>query len=263
MPVLSVESEGIVYCLPPSDAAIPRQTFIYGNYEIDKLAASLDLIQTRTNRSLAGTDFLDIGANIGTTTIPAVKQHGFRHAYAFEPAPSNLRFLRSNLAINDLCERVTVFPVALSDRSGVLSMQLSLNCGDHRLVASDDDGFFHERSWPRIDVRVTTLDDVIAQSALDLSAVGVAWIDVQGHEARLLAGGVRLIDSEVPVLIEYWPYGLNRYGDLEQLHDLIARHYAVAIDLSTRQEYRGVEISSLAEQYAQPSEYTDLLLLKA
>ncbi len=61
-------------------------------------------------------------------------------------------------------------------------------------------------------------------------------MDVQGHEAHVLRGASELLRSDVPIVIEYWPYGLRRAGGLETLHSLIAEHYAYVIDLRSRDE---------------------------
>jgi len=52
--------------------------------------------------------FVDVGANIGTTSIPAVLSEGFASAVAIEPEPENVRVLRLNVLLNDLDERITV-----------------------------------------------------------------------------------------------------------------------------------------------------------
>lgn len=65
--------------------------------------------------------FVDIGANLGYYTCLAL-QHG-KPVVAFEPQEQNLRCLFRNLASNGWQdERVEVFPVALSERSGALTL---------------------------------------------------------------------------------------------------------------------------------------------
>lgn len=49
---------------------------------------------------------LDIGANIGTTTIEILRQLPMVTADAFEPEPTNFQLLRMNLLTNDLHSRV-------------------------------------------------------------------------------------------------------------------------------------------------------------
>jgi FkbM family methyltransferase len=58
---------------------------------------------------------VDVGAHIGTTTIPALTRHGFARAVAVEPDPDNIRLLRVNVALNGLHERVRVIQAAVAD----------------------------------------------------------------------------------------------------------------------------------------------------
>jgi FkbM family methyltransferase len=60
---------------------------------------------------------VDVGAHIGTTTIPALSRQGFVRAVAIEPDPAHLPLLRANVALNQLEERVTVVAATLSDAS--------------------------------------------------------------------------------------------------------------------------------------------------
>ena len=67
---------------------------------------------------LAGADLVDVGANIGTTTVNALGGLAMRRAACFEPLPANLALLRQNLLLNGLLDRAEVVASALSDREG-------------------------------------------------------------------------------------------------------------------------------------------------
>ena len=68
--------------------------------------------------TLKDTEFLDVGANIGTTTVSALLHGPFASAICFEPERQNLVDLRLNLLLNGLEDRATAIGVALSDQSG-------------------------------------------------------------------------------------------------------------------------------------------------
>ena len=59
--------------------------------------------------------FLDIGANRGRYSIQAINIEGYKKVYAFEPLSYNLRYLTKNIELNNLNDKITVFPCALSD----------------------------------------------------------------------------------------------------------------------------------------------------
>lgn len=71
-------------------------------------------------RAGSGT-YLDIGANIGLTTIP-VAQNPRVACKAFEPAPHNFRYLSHNVAANCPHGNVDLFNLALFDRRATMTM---------------------------------------------------------------------------------------------------------------------------------------------
>lgn len=262
-PALAVEAEGIWYFVSTSDRAIGKITFTTGGFETDKLTAAVRVIEQRGRAGLRDRDLIDVGANIGTTSIPAVKRFGAAHVWACEPAPDNLRLLRSNVAVNELDAQVTVLPIALSDHDGVLRFELSTdNWGDHRVANGSGDGLFHEAERRHIDVNGMRFDDMVATHNIDLDRVGLVWIDAQGHDGRILAGADSLLRSDVPVVAEYWPYGLRRASSLDLFHQIVSEHYSTVVDIGgdSPVEYPAGDVHSLAATYT-GIEHTDLLLL--
>jgi FkbM family methyltransferase len=138
--------------------------------------------------------FVDVGANIGTTTVMALRRFGFASAVAIEPSPANGRLLRLNIVANDLEARVRTFPAAASDRAGDIRFDVSnANWGGHRV--SDGDG------PARVTVEAVTLDGLVEQGVVQAERVGLVWIDAQGHEPAVLAGASKLIEQGVPIVV--------------------------------------------------------------
>lgn len=79
----------------------------------------------------------DIGANVGIYTLLIARQTGASAVWAFECLPSNIPKLRHNLRLNGL-EGVTVQPVALADREGLV--QLNVSDGDSTASISPPPG---------------------------------------------------------------------------------------------------------------------------
>lgn len=80
---------------------------------------------------------VDIGANIGTTSLAAV-EFGADRVIALEPELRNFRLLRANVALNGLEERVTTFNVAIGATRGTATLHVSpRNSGDHRVVKTE------------------------------------------------------------------------------------------------------------------------------
>ncbi len=271
-PALARESDGIWYYVSTKDYGLSRIVFATGSYEQDIMDHTIALAATHVGRSplLEGRIFLDIGANIGTSTIPALRMFGAAEAVCIEPDNENYKFLRCNLIANEVDDRVRTLQVALSDRAGTGTLEVAEESwGDHRvrMKAGLPDGVYRESTRRVIPVPLMSFDDMAGQISLDLERLGIVWMDVQGHEGHVLAGAESLLASETPVAMEYWPYGLRRADGLDMLHDLIATNYRTVIDIRASMEGTGTaelpaaKIGALAGRYGGEA-YTDLLLLK-
>jgi FkbM family methyltransferase len=165
-----------------------------------------------------GGTYLDIGANLGLTTIPLAQQKGIT-IHAFEPDPVNFRMLSMNLAVNCPGHQVSLHQFALGDRDGTEWFELNpINAGDHRLSGSGA-SLMGEDRWQRIEVQLRRLDSVLDEPASPL----VVKIDVQGAEARVFAGGKQSLEKADLIAMEWYPYLLHRVGgDPESVISVIA-----------------------------------------
>jgi FkbM family methyltransferase len=193
--------------------------------------------------------FVDVGANIGTSTISALLRHGFAGAVAAEPEPENHRLLRMNLVLNDVDDLVKALPVALSDVPGSIELVIDPeNSGAHRVIPAGGDG-----SWVNADARIvtvprTTLDDLVAAGVIDPAEAGLLWLDVQGHEAHVIAGGGELLRRGVPIVLEFHPGMLRESGALDHLIALLESNYDRFVDLRTVPAGPGDSASSAEPQ---------------
>jgi FkbM family methyltransferase len=156
-------------------------------------------------RPQPGDVVLDLGANIGMFALfvnwlcPGVRVH------SFEPMPPTRERLEANVRANNLGDRVTVHPVAVSDRIGTLTLHLGGTAGHSSVVASAFAGG-REVAVPCIDLA----------AAFDRAGPRVALlkIDTEGAEVDILAG-VRpgALDRVERVVVEY--HGLFRPGSRE------------------------------------------------
>lgn len=61
--------------------------------------------------------FWDVGANIGIFSLYSAIKHSNIKVISFEPSTSNLRILSRNIFLNKFSERVSIIPLALSDKN--------------------------------------------------------------------------------------------------------------------------------------------------
>jgi len=204
------------------DNYISRSLAGVGSYGFESFEAAMRILDNPLDI------LVDVGANIGSISIPAVARGYAKQALAVEPDRLNFRTLMANIYLNDLQERMTGLNSALgANPDDVLEFQLSPdNKGDHRVRATDSPGAFGEEGWPRVSVPSTNLDSLIEpHRLLSNPKQALIWMDVQGWEPRVLAGAQQILKKAIPFVIEFWPYALKRNGLLEELIDQIAAHF--------------------------------------
>ena len=266
---LTARTKHGVLSFSSKDRAIGRLLYADRAFEIDKIeralrcAVAAGMLAERNEGWL-----LDVGANVGSVCIPLVQRGAFSHAVAFEPEPENYAHLVRSLTLNGIEPR-TIRPmqVALSSTNGAASLELAFtNFGDHRIrveapTSSHPDCREEERAVIRVPAR--RLDDVVAELGIAPAAVKLIWMDVQGHEAQVIHGAAGLIAAGVPVVTEFWPYGLARSGeDGRHFGDLIRARFAAFYDLSLADPVREpiADVPRLFERYPGTA-FTDLLLI--
>jgi FkbM family methyltransferase len=265
---VSVETEAGRFYVSTRDKEVGRGLFVRGAHDdMPILRRIVEHLHERTagGFALTGKTFVDVGANIGTTTVAALTAFGARTAYAFEPAPENYRLLRQNVLANDLDDRVVAVQVAVSDHSGAVDLELSTwNWGDHRVRHSGGDAAANDHATV-VAVPAHTLDELVEQQPIALENVALIWIDVQGHEPSVLAGARKTIQSGTPVVAEYWPHGLERSG-LERFEELVRRDFGTWADVRRLDAHGRLierptdEIGELRAAYPGLA-FTDVLLL--
>jgi FkbM family methyltransferase len=240
---VSVEAEGLTFIVSTSDEA-PGAPFFESRSqkEFRVLRRACERIDPRGV-------FVDVGANIGTTTLPALSHFG--RAIALEPEPRNAALLRANVALNHLEDRVTVHEAACSSASGQVVLRLSpTKSGGHeiRRPKTGEEG---------LEVPAVTLDEVVAGEGLRPDEVGLVWMDVGGHEADVLHGATSLIEAGVPLVAEI------RARTAPDIQRLLAERYGQAVDLRSEVELPLEELADhLARLAAQGGrKFSDILLL--
>jgi len=134
-----------------------------------------------------GDIFLDIGAHIGFFSFLAARLVGPEgRVYAFEPDPLSIESLTRSTALDN--GNVRVCPVALSDAPGEATLHRSIDHTAHSLVEFAPNDPRDAADTAR--VQVTTLDAWAEAEQLDGSRVRAIKVDVEGAEARTIAGGL-------------------------------------------------------------------------
>jgi len=141
---------------------------------------------------------LDIGANIGIFTLLACLSGPQVRVISFEPSPEVFSRLRGNVEANGWSDRCELRNEAASDRQGSAAFDAG------RVRNSSRAGISTMRVIPGspegenlIEVRVNTVDAACAGKG----KVGLAKIDVEGHEDAVLRGMAGVLEEHRPDLI--------------------------------------------------------------
>jgi FkbM family methyltransferase len=136
-----------------------------------------------------GSTFIDVGAHIGTITIPAARKVGQRgRVVSFEPQPKIFRELNHNLMLNGI-KNVSTYRFAISDKVGQVNL--------FPLVSGNEGG-------TPIDPNTNSknqLADAVTLDSFDFKDVSFIKIDVEGWEEKVLRSSRKTIMKNRPVLL--------------------------------------------------------------
>lgn len=154
-----------------------------------------------------GDTFVDVGAHVGWFTVAAGLAVGAGgKVLAFEAFPANAQLLRRNVAENRL-GHASVVHAAVTDTPGFLDVGIQPGSDSGSVTAGPGAGDV-------VRVPAVRLDDVVPTGPVQLIK-----IDVEGFEARVLAGGVRTLSATRYVLIELNRSALERNGSSPEAID--------------------------------------------
>jgi FkbM family methyltransferase len=128
-------------------------------------------------------DFIDIGAHVGTWTIPFAKKANKVHS--FECCPRTYNFLCANMALNKLDYKVKTYNTALGGETGFSSYFIRTEDGGGNGCMKFD--YDPKKQSQEITVPITTLD------SFNLSNIGFIKIDVEGFELNVLRGAIETL----------------------------------------------------------------------
>lgn len=213
---MSFRRGGTRWTVPARDDPIARNLFVRGEHQGPELEALLAWLGARGYLGPERGALVDVGANIGSPSIPIALETGLR-PLAIEPMPRNFALLERNVRDNGLAERFFCLNAAISTSAGELHMVGSEQGGGCEVETEAGSQGFGELApgQTRLRVPALTLDDALAKHGIDPAEVAFAWSDTQGHERQVIASGTSLWRAGAPLFVELWPRGLRAHGGLE------------------------------------------------
>ncbi len=204
--------------------------------------------------------FLDIGGNIGTTSIYVKKRMNSKlKVIAFEPVDNNYKMFKANMFLNDLDESdIIVENIGLSNEITNKKVVLNeKNPGASNLV----DEVESSEEWE--EVVCTTLDIYIEEHNICPEEIKYIWMDVEGYEGFVFDGADKTLgQNTIPMFMEYVPEYLERASCKELLHEKLEMMYSKYICIEDYKkgirEPKSIKELALGTGYRQ----CDLFLIK-
>jgi len=147
---------------------------------------------------------LDIGANIGQyTLIAALKGHV---VFAFEPVPAHIEMLKKTAILNGIHDKVHFFRNGVGDYTAQTFININKDNKGGSTVDKLDSGEDETKTDPnnrfqdRVGIDLIRLDDVlpILDQLYPHLNITLWKADIEGYEARMFRGAVKLLAEKKP-----------------------------------------------------------------
>jgi len=140
----------------------------------------------RPARPFLPTTLVDLGANIGLTSLWLWKRFGFSKVIAIEPDSANVAILKENFRINGVPGTIGQGVVGPPSKTALFA------CSAHSVLG-------------RIDAEGIVVDVIDLDPLLQRECVGLVKMDIEGAEQDLVAGSVQWLTNVQAIIVELHP----------------------------------------------------------
>ena len=185
-------------------------------YAIHVQHPSEDEFRTYKDLLSPGGVFVDVGANMGLTTVLAWKTGLASQIIAFEPTHRYAAVWHANIGRNGV-KNAALYQCATGDKPGTFEFVIDPEAPLHNrlLLGGTLDRYEPEPNSQRVveSIRLVRLDDIL--SACGVSEVQLLKVDVEGAEPSVLRGAERLLARRAikNILIEFIPEYMEEMGE--------------------------------------------------
>ncbi len=171
-----------------------------------------------------GDTIVDFGANIGYFTLLAARLTGKKGiVYAFEPEPTNFKFLQKNISLNGY-DNVKAFQKAVSSENGKTELFIcDYDTGHHTINSYNGIKAYskgRKSQMHSIEIETIKLDDFLKGKKIDLMKV-----DAEGSEFLAIEGmkGLLKKNKDIKIVLEYFPLLVKNMGGdpIKMIQDLL------------------------------------------
>lgn len=231
VPFMSCEADGIKYIGSSLDFTIMRRMYNTGeNWSKKEIDIFFELTKAFYGYGADEAEgiFLDVGGNIGTTSIYVNKVKAPQlKVIAFEPIRDNIRVFKANCALNDIAEdKVILVERAVSNKAVINTMERNIfNPGMSCVV---QEGSLKSTNTERVES--VSLDSYLELSGIKSEEIRYLWIDAEGYEGYVIGGAKKMFEgTRIPVMMEFVPQYLKKQNCYEMLINDLSMFYSYFI----------------------------------
>jgi len=227
---------------------ISKNLFLHNTWNVHILYRGMKVI----GKNFKKKTLINVGAHIGSTCIPAVKNH-FKNAIAFEPVKNNFRLLTSNVYLNELENKIKLYNIGLSDKKKLLNLKVhGKNTGDYR-VANANQNEIEKVECDKLDNYTKNFN----------KKNSVIFMYAQGHEPDVLMGGIETIKKKIPIITVFPPslFAPNWFKKYSKLFKYYNYFYDLQSSKNLRKEFNKAELIRLYDKYNVGDDFTDILII--
>jgi len=185
-----------------------REKTVFLNGRKENFFRELDFISVIEDLLPNNPVVIDCGANIGNYTIYFSLFKDAKKVYSFEPMAKYFDFLKKNILLNNIGDKVATFNAGTSNRNDKISLISTIPGSegafwfwykDEKHKKPFDQGYIRHKEIldsSRVESETVRLDDVISRK----DEVDFIKIDVEGMEYETILGASQIIKNSKPLI---------------------------------------------------------------
>jgi FkbM family methyltransferase len=225
--------KGREYKIYFSKTNVAKALYLFPNLhdgDVDELYDILEQKNLQEDKIKGELIFVDLGANIGTITLPIAKylyNHGV--VYSIEAHPKTFFELQKNIDLNKL-QNIQTWNIAVGMMNGTVKFTNKKNDDANNITEQGD-----------IHVPCLTLDTLFK----DFERIDVLKIDVEGYEKFVLENGITTLKKTKYIYMEYLEETSARFGYKREYLKEFLEENGFECTLSNPEKHQNPDIDNL------------------
>jgi len=246
--ILFSNNKDIKYLLGSRDW-ISLKLFIDKSFDYSILTKAIKFLGKKHSKST----LVNIGAHIGSTCIPAIKENKFKNSIAFEPTKKTFNLLQSNIFLNEVDDKIRAYNLAISNKKANLYLAIKRgNIGGNYISKNKQKNTEIVKS------------DILDNYTYNLNKNNsLIFIDAEGHEPNIFLGAKKTIKKKIPIVFEFYPTLLDK--SWIKNYDLVFKNYRFFYNLhgkNRKEKFNKENLIALFNKVnSMEKKYTDLMIV--